>query len=945
MKKYLLSIITLFVVLLVQAQTIPQLKGVRQYYYHKGVKKSLNLTYNRESQTGYSHADYYISATGNDNANGKTPATAWQTVDKVNTEIAKGTFIAGDTIAFKKNDTFNGYLSFSNIHGTISNPIVIGSYGSGNKPIIKNSYTITGSWTNEGNNIYSHSAPTYSDLWFLQINSKNKIVGREPDNDSLWYTSTISYTAPYDSIADNTRLQADDYWNGADVWVRCEDWTSNRTHVSDYIGATGVFLLSPNLANGFYPNTANHYYLICNHRNCLDHQGEWSYDRTNHIIYIYSTTTLNDSIVEIPNTQNIISVSNGSSYLTFDGLDIKLSNANGIDVNASSNIIVKNSNISYCLSGVYFTAGSSYSEVSHSNISYCLSEGIRTGRSNVMRFHDNYINNINTHPGQYSMSATGRGIAVVSEFTTFDEGCDSTFIYRNRIDKTGSAGIVFTRSNATYVDSNYVSDATWLLSDYGGIYHVTNSDFYWHGDTWNKNFIRNNFVDMRNVYTNGNGKNRPSDTYQAIYGIYGDNYTENTYIENNLILGGRAGLFLHLNDTITVKNNIALNTNRIAFYISGRGRNFKVQDNIWISPYLGGTTSIFPMYSLSSTLDGTIFDRNHYLLPNDNYESTYFIHLDTYDDYNNISTWRATTWASDNEYTDEIDYSETGLSTIDSMYHWYYNWSSNPVYLSNIKTPGYSYYNVMGDIVTVDTILPYRGKVWIRSRAGSNNVPIASNVTSTGTLKVGQTLTASYTYSDTENDPQSGTSFRWMRANDINGSGSIVINGATASSYLLVAADSLHYIAPEVTPRASSGSSPGNAVIGIYRGEVRDSSVSLGSNLLSGYDLTDATWTEVNCTPTGIHDISISSTSGGTRKTILTPGVSYRLIGNWIENSGIDVRIAVSYTDGSNRTYILDSPGTVEFTAGASVTNIYIRYTDGDGTGTATITQLELYQL
>ena len=82
--------------------------------------------------------------------------------------------------------------------------------------------------------------------------------------------------------------------------------------------------------------------------------------------------------------------------------------------------------------------------------------------------------------------------------------------------------------------------------------------------------------------------------------------------------------------------------------------------------------------------------------------------------------------------------------------------------------------------------------------------PTASDVSISGTPRVGQVLTGSYTYGDVEGDLEGASTFRWLRDN-------IVIAGATARSYALVAADEGALIRFEVTPVALSGPSPGLA--------------------------------------------------------------------------------------------------------------------------------------
>ncbi|PHR98827.1 MAG: hypothetical protein COA78_25565, partial [Blastopirellula sp.] len=83
-----------------------------------------------------------------------------------------------------------------------------------------------------------------------------------------------------------------------------------------------------------------------------------------------------------------------------------------------------------------------------------------------------------------------------------------------------------------------------------------------------------------------------------------------------------------------------------------------------------------------------------------------------------------------------------------------------------------------------------------------NQAPIVSNVIlidiNGDTVIVGDTLDASYTYSDAENDAEGQSAIRWLR-NDV------VISSATAMNYTLVDADVGNTIKFEITPKAVAG--------------------------------------------------------------------------------------------------------------------------------------------
>jgi hypothetical protein len=81
---------------------------------------------------------YYVDFTGGlDSNDGLTPETAWKTVDKINTEAAAGTFVAGNTIHFKRGEVWDDQLSLSSVSGALRNPIIFCAYGSGANPVIQ----------------------------------------------------------------------------------------------------------------------------------------------------------------------------------------------------------------------------------------------------------------------------------------------------------------------------------------------------------------------------------------------------------------------------------------------------------------------------------------------------------------------------------------------------------------------------------------------------------------------------------------------------------------------------------------------------------------------------------------------------------------------------------------------------------------------------------------
>lgn len=72
---------------------------------------------------------YYVSSAGSDQADGRSPATAWQSLDRVN----EAAIAPGDQVLFRRGDTWRGQLFPTS--GEADRPVTYGAYGEGPKPL------------------------------------------------------------------------------------------------------------------------------------------------------------------------------------------------------------------------------------------------------------------------------------------------------------------------------------------------------------------------------------------------------------------------------------------------------------------------------------------------------------------------------------------------------------------------------------------------------------------------------------------------------------------------------------------------------------------------------------------------------------------------------------------------------------------------------------------
>ena len=110
--------------------------------------------------------------------------------------------------------------------------------------------------------------------------------------------------------------------------------------------------------------------------------------------------------------------------------------------------------------------------------------------------------------------------------------------------------------------------------------------------------------------------------------------------------------------------------------------------------------------------------------------------------------------------------------------------------------------------------------------------PTATNVSFTGTLEIGQQMQGSYDYEDLNGDPESGTTFKWFRANISGGTGAVEISGATSINYTLTTDDSGKYIQFQVTPRNDIGE-VGSMSASSWRGAVNSIPIALYPRYIS----------------------------------------------------------------------------------------------------------------
>ncbi len=148
--------------------------------------------------------NYYVSNSGNDSNTGTAPETAWQSINKVN----RSTFMPGDSILFKRGDTWDKDLIVPS-SGIAGNPITISAYGEGDAPKFYG-LKYQKNWEHKGGNLYATYQPVYYSNPALiggEQKMKESNLSDLDVNHEWWQTNWDSMYVYLDNPADTNNIR------------------------------------------------------------------------------------------------------------------------------------------------------------------------------------------------------------------------------------------------------------------------------------------------------------------------------------------------------------------------------------------------------------------------------------------------------------------------------------------------------------------------------------------------------------------------------------------------------------------------------------------------------------------------------------------------------------------------------------------------------------------
>ena len=226
---------------------------------------------------------YYVSVSGSDNNDGKSPESAWRTVKRVNEEKFK----PGDGVFFKRGDKFRTDVTLNTLEG-----VTYSAFGEGDKPMLVCSVdaSTTGDWTlTEYKNVYVY----------------NQTIPNAQNVGTIVFNGGEAWGVMVQPKTDGSRLQNGRVYNGYEFF----DSTV-----------------------GSFPNPGG-----------LDHDLEFYYDWNNFTLYLYSEKG-NPS--EVFDSIELVDKGNGiggtGKNVTIDNIAIFGAGSHGIGYGSVENLTVQN---------------------------------------------------------------------------------------------------------------------------------------------------------------------------------------------------------------------------------------------------------------------------------------------------------------------------------------------------------------------------------------------------------------------------------------------------------------------------------------------------------------------------------------------------------------------------------------------------------------------------
>jgi parallel beta-helix repeat protein len=532
---------------------------------------------------------YYISASGNDAANGTSESTAWKSIGRVN----QHTFKAGDEILFECGERFIGELLIRN-SGTAENPINIGSYSNGAKPVISGAINAA-NWISLNNGMFVGDIS--QKVYQLFADGKMKDLARIPAKG--FYAIEAGDKR---NLIDNQHLNLPYNLTGAMVRIRAVNWQYETAKVASHSGGCITFE-----ENMMYQCNSRYGYLLDNKLEFLTEEGQWFWDEKTKKLFLKPENSMPAELqtIEAVVCKNGITIAENVSNISISNLQIeKYENAAILGLGNSSHIYISDCNINNInVYGIYLEINSGNYSITKNTITDIRGRGISTLESSNNVIEYNTVLRCGLEPGYgFDGVNNGIGIAILKTEVVYKISAasfrkvvswnlppdyleeikelvelpypDEKFVIEavelklghlvapiylpdimqlvnaeakaeklestnnrvayNVVDESGYAGIRVDGNNSI-AECNVIKNSLLHMNDGGALYCWAQNENY----TYN-NIFRNNII----IDAVGSCVATANDLAYA-YGIYTDNKCHHILIENNTIIGTVGGILIN----------------------------------------------------------------------------------------------------------------------------------------------------------------------------------------------------------------------------------------------------------------------------------------------------------------------------------------------------------------------------------------------------------------
>jgi|WetSurMetagenome_2_1015567.scaffolds.fasta_scaffold08554_1 hypothetical protein len=542
-------------------------------------------------------ATYYLSSTGNDNADGKTPTTAWKTINKINM-IA---LVDGDVVLFKRGEVFRGEINSNKSPKNIT----FSAFGDGDRPVIAGSVQI-GNWrpSARGTGIWETDLATAPQQLFA--NGKLMTIARFPNVDSPLQRNwlKVKTNAGTDAFTDTALLgKPANYWQGATLRIRDYSWTFKVLPITGFDAATGKIT-----ATGLGNQLPEWGYFLEGKLEELDAPNEWFYDAASQKLYFYPPLNQNPNqmLIEGSVFATGLTIANYEDNSKVENLVFRHFTDKSLHINNSANVSVKNCHFELNVVGLSVWNAQNVL-ISGNTFNYNLMQAIVLQSATTFNVGNAVVEkNVILNTGMFAgygrrTSGTYQGLGISVFGKAF-------IVKENFIKNTSHAGIDLKDSGQHLIENNVVLDSLQLLNDGGAI--VMGAD----GNQIRGNFLLNSLGNVDESNGCGSTNTTPC-SHHSTYGMgiganpnYKNNFIENNVIANNPDMGIRLNAFANTN----VINNLVFNNDPA---IVLEDKNNASTGNVVENNTIFSTHPNQLGLSLNSTTNQGVYRNNYYCNP------------------------------------------------------------------------------------------------------------------------------------------------------------------------------------------------------------------------------------------------------------------------------------------------------------------------------------------